>query len=474
MSKRKRLKIFKIEFANHVVLENMVCQFSDTYTEIIGLNGTGKSSIIDSVWQAFEGIAEKGPSSFRGERFRFIRPGAKSAAIKLTLIDAAYDNAEIIVERKFTKSSNAKLSFKAPDGYPISHEWLSELFSVAFFSPSTFTALTAKEQALLLGIDTSEFDEKKKSLKKKYSEINARLKALGKPEEFEKVEKVDVDSLVEKKIEIDNAIKSERQKISDRNEEKRKLYEEQLREAKEIEKLFRDKQDSNRILIADAKDCLEDLRKLGYTGEEVQAWIDSLPKPEKEYVGKEIQTPTYEDPEPDKTALTEIDRQIASASETNVKAAAYERYLEKLEKIESVKKELTENKTLQSELESERTDFLKKSKLPFKGMTIDDNGGLLFGYQGEAPREIRPPYFSQGQLMKIVPQLLASRNPEMELVFLDDFDLFDDENQKKIPEMLIKKGFQVIVAKVGRSKPGENIITLSPIEDDREEGEELA
>ena len=72
----------------------------------------------------------------------------------------------------------------------------------------------------------------------------------------------------------------------------------------------------------------------------------------------------------------------------------------------------------------------------------------------------KEPYFSKGELELIVAKLHASVNPELKIRFIDDFELLDEGNQKKIVEYLLKENFQIITAEVGEKK-GKDIILLT-------------
>jgi recombinational DNA repair ATPase RecF len=462
---KRSLKIDSIQFKNHVHLKTIQCEFDGTITEIIGLNGSGKTTIINALWMAVKGIALKGNDCIIGDRFKFIQSGKKSMDVEIALIDENHNNAKILLKRHTLKSSS-KLTFKAPENYPISHEWLQNLLSVSFLSAKNFTQKNKKEQALLLGIDTSKFDEELNEVKGLYTLLNRQYKAIGEPEPVEKVEQVDVQELLKRKAELQKEIDERFKQNSLNNHSLRQDYDQKVKSSIKEAEIYNIKQDENERKIDVAKSLHKQLIDLGYNGRDVIDWIKSLPQPEtyKDITGSDVPHPDYIEEIPDKTAIEEIDKQIAEASDVNHKAVSYQNYLKIIQERDAKKKELEENQIKQKEIKQRRLEYIQSYNLAFDGLEIDEEGGLILH-----GREIREPYFSKGELEKIVAMLRASLDDALKVVFIDDFDLLDEKNQKEIPEYLIEKEFQVIVAKVGQSKGGKNIISLSePIEENNE------
>jgi len=75
-------------------------------------------------------------------------------------------------------------------------------------------------------------------------------------------------------------------------------------------------------------------------------------------------------------------------------------------------------------------------------------------------RPIREPYFSRSELEMIVARFHSSLSPELKVRFIDDFELFDEENQQKMIDNLLAAGFQVITAEVGNKAINKNTILL--------------
>jgi hypothetical protein len=408
------MKIKKLKLKNFAKFTDFEIEFNDNITRLVGFNGSGKTTIgLTAIWAGLKGIAEKSNDSLIGERFRFIGPGKASSDIEIVLKDEI-KNVEILVKNHITNQTN-NITFKAPDGYNLSNNWLNDLLSVAFLSAKNFTMLNSKEQALLLGIDTSDIDKKIKNEKDEFTLLNRDLKNIGNIDFIEKIEKVSISELLQ-----------EKQNIERFNLDQDILADDIMKH----EKLLSDLENEKNDLL----NKLELLEKRIENGKEK---IKTLQQPKQ------------------KKDLTEIINKIENAENINIKYNKYLDFVEKDNKRNSLIAEIESNKIKQSDLKKERIDFIKRFHLPYDGLEINDKGELLLN-----SRPIKEPYFSKGELELIVARLYKSKNPELKLRFIDDFELLDENNQEKIITELINDGFQVITAEVGEKAEKENVIIL--------------
>jgi hypothetical protein len=378
----------------------------DGITRLIGLNGSGKTTVgLTAFWACLKGIAESDRGgNIVGKRFRFIGSEQETADLEIILYDEIA-GVKIKITNKISETNGKNIKIKAPAGYVVDKKWIDNLLSMSFLSAQHFTNLTSQEQALALKIDTSEYDKSIKELKGDFTKINRESTEIGSLDPVAKVEKVLVTVLLDQKDGIVrfNGVQEECQKSIDETE----------------------------------KDIVEAARKLN----ELQTTLRALSKPE---------------PLKD---VTEIDARIANIDDINNKAEVYRSYVEKRDKLAAVNVKLGENKKKQAEKAQERLDYIKTFKLPMEGLTIDDGGGLLLDN-----RQIKPPFFSRGELEMIVADLFLSTNPKFLLRFIDDFEVLDKNNQEKIVNKLLEKGFQIITAEVGDEVKKENTVLLRECE----------
>jgi len=146
-------------------------------------------------------------------------------------------------------------------------------------------------------------------------------------------------------------------------------------------------------------------------------------------------------------SMEQIDNEIKEATQNNNKNIAYRNYLQQKQKHDQKLTELNNNKEKQSEVIKNRIDYIRSKKLPFDNLEINENGELLL-----SGKPIKEQYFATGELLKIVPVLISSLNPELKYVFIQQFNLLDEKQQKIVEEYLVDKGFQLVAEIVGEKE----------------------
>jgi hypothetical protein len=427
------MKIKSLNLKNFANYKEVSASFDENVTYLIGGNGSGKTTLgLTGIHFAFEGIAERAKANSSvliGERFRFIGDYGRSAGADMVLHDEVL-GVDIKVIRKITKDANM-LSFEAPEGMKLDQEWLSNLFNVFLINPMAFASMSPKEQALSLDIDTDSFDLRIAEAKKEQTEKNAVYNSIHLPEVApEKAEKVALADLIQ-----------QRDAIAKANSEALNAYNE------EILITTRQVQDHNAKVATNAARILE-LETIIKSAQDELAGLkkDVLHKMElPEFVPFSYQS------------TEELDEKINTASQTNEKAAAYETYLQDKKRKDAAREALSSAKSKVADIQAERLEYIKSAKLPFAEMEIGEDGGLLV-----KGRPLKAPYFSTGELLRMIPSIHAARNPELKYVYLQDFNLLDRENQQKVEENLLSKGFQLVIEYVGESKLiGKNCIVLT-------------
>lgn len=427
----------KMNLKNFIGFKNITVNFDKNITYLVGPNGAGKSSIgLNGLWFIFKGIAEKGKDVLIGERFRFIGEEGQSAKGLVTIVDEK-TGVEIVIKRTVTKSSN-KLEFIAPDGYVLDQEWLDNLFNLHMIAPWRFVALTSKEQAIALGINTDSFAKELQVLKEKYTEINAVYRNIvpgEKPIVSEDAE--DVDILKSQIKMLNEAITPKAVSLATANGHIKEMD----RIMKEMERLQ---------IMFDQEEIL--LSKL-------------VPQADTPIEGAALLSA---DLDSDKQKLLSLETRLQVANHFVEQQNDLKRWKEAISRKEDQAILLEKNKEAQKDVENRKIEYLKSKKLPFKNLSINDEGELLMN-----DRPLKEQYFSTGQLLSIVPRLLATTNPELKYVFVQQFDLLDEDRQKTLIEELQKMGLQLVIEKVAKTMDGnENIIILNEMEITNQEPEE--
>jgi energy-coupling factor transporter ATP-binding protein EcfA2 len=450
------MKIKEISLANFAGYSQVTVSLNNEVTYLIGKNGSGKSTLgITAIWFMFQGIAEKasgGNTPLIGERFRFIGAKGSSAKGEMILVDEKNGNAEIKVTRKLTKTGS-EVTFVAPEGssYQLTQQWLTDLFNVFLIAPKRFTELSSKEQAKALGIDTKKYDDEIAALKAEYTGINRDLKQYDNLTEVPKVERVDVQALQSQKDTVRNDLNQKYFDNKKANDDLRREWENK-KDAIYSEVLgFNELQTELTIKHNACNDAYSILKMHGYSGKEVTEFLIGITadmRPIRNASDLYPAEPTYIPEMPDDAELQAIDAKILQATTTNQQAYEYEQYLIKVAARDAKQKELNANKAAQDKKTAERLDYIKSFKMPFSNLTVGEEGELLMN-----GKLLKEPYFSTGELLKIIPILISTVNPELKYVFLQDFNLMDEDKQADVINYLVKeKGFQLVVEVVGKEK----------------------
>lgn len=450
------MKLFGAKFRNFAKFEDFECEFKDQVTRLVGINGSGKSTVgLKGLIACINGIAESGKGKLMGDRFKFIGKAGKSADIEYEFVDES-TSAHFWIKNHVTEGAN-KITFRGEKEVPVNEKWLREFLNVSLMSAKNFCSLSGRDQALALGIDASSFDQELAKHKEEFTGLNRDLKAFGELVEPEKIARVDVAALAKKQAEIKgklNGLYIENRKA---NAAAKAAHDQALKGAEKKQNEWNEKQEelSARIMICNSS--LGTLRHAGYEGEEVSLFIDSLPLPKLDFNDPALSTPKLVLIEeiPDDSELREVESEILAASDTNSKAEKYDTYLQRVSARDAKIKEIEANKVKQADCIAARNKYISSFEFPFTGLATNDKGELLLN-----ERPINDSYYSKGELEIIVAKLHTSTNPVFKCRFIDDFDLIDEDNQEKIIKELLEAGFQIITAEVAKSSNKENSIVL--------------
>ena len=414
-------KIKSIEGFNFGGFEHFSLVLDSEITYLIGKNGSGKTTHGRTAIEAlFGGIAEKASRNggqIIGERFRFITDPEKKAEV-IGIIEE--DGHEFTLRRIITEKTTT-LKIEAPPEYSnIDKDWVAAVFNEFLIAPQKFIELSPLEQTEALGIDTSAFDDKIKDLKNEFSAINRQIKGFGTITPKPKTEYVDITKLNSDRNELENIQK------------KRVDLHNSILEFKETISQYEER----------ITQLMDNITNLSEKIETQEADLNALPDNSEK--------------------LTEIQNKFETASEQNLKYNEYQKYLEKLKEQKKHEKMLSDNKEAQKKQEAEKVEYMQALDLPLKTLSVDDQGRLLC--EGKLLCE---PYFSSGELLKIVPLIAEKLNKsesKLKYIFIQKWNLIDEDAQTEIEEYWNKKGYQLCIEHVG-SKPleGKNCVMLEKI-----------
>jgi AAA15 family ATPase/GTPase len=324
-------KIQKISVKNFKIISNLEVDFKGCTAIITGGNNKGKSSFLKSL----------------PDRIRFIRPdimvknGEKEGSGELVL-----DTGERFTW-EFNTDGKDKLSYWTKEGIKTSAtKELGERFFPPVFDIDKFLQSSPKNQALqlqkIIGIDFTDIDNRyllayndRTEKNRDAEKFHAKLSQMEVPEN---ISFVDVSELIAKKDSI-RAKLNELYRTNKAANDAVRLEFQQKRDAATNE--YHAELKRKNLLDSEksvAERCLKELIALGYSGSQVQMFIDNMPVIES-VVDKtaEIVMPELIQEMPDDSELQEIDAKLLTASETNAKAKAYADFVDYKAEVESAK-----------------------------------------------------------------------------------------------------------------------------------------
>jgi predicted ATP-dependent endonuclease of OLD family len=447
------MKIKQILLKNFATINEIQIDFKDDVTYLVGENGSGKTTCgLNAIWFILEGIARTGKKVLHADRFRFIGKYGKSAVGQITLYDEKED-IEIYLKRSMTKNGTV-LNVAASDDRDLGPDFVDKIFNIFSINPEGFSELSSKDQATVLGVDTTDIDARKKVCYNQRRELGYDVKQTSRPLEecgkVEEVEGINIQELLDRKAQIDKVNEENRSLAQDQREE---LY----RGAVAHNKVQSDLQRKRNM----HKDNIEALNaKISLLSNEVEVAMTKIKSQELDLADLQKVQPWMDTdipmPEVVDIDTTELAETINNAQEQNKKAIAWEEHKKLNNKhITAVALHNEKDQEYQT-LEQERIKYLKSCNLPFANITIDDAGCLMVD-----GRPFNKTYFSKGEILRAGIKMAAATMPELKYIFVPDAQGIDEKNREALFAELTAAGFQVVAEMVGtEKKKGNNSILL--------------
>lgn len=415
------MKIINLQSENFKRIVAVDITPTGNMVEIAGRNGQGKSSILDAISVAIEGMS-KAPS-------QPIRKGQLESSIAISLGD---DKPEIIVTRTFRPKADgseivSKLTVESADGakYGSPQSMLDNLLGALTFDPLAFERMDARQQfntlrAFVPGVDFDAIDrdnrgdyDRRATLNRKAKEARAAASAI-KVDPSLPADAVDASALVAK---LDDAGKH------NADIETRKANREKMAQK-----------------VADLKAGTESLLALIKEWQakidEAKAGIQDNEAKSAELQGKLDAAPPL--PEPIDTAP--IRAQINGASAVN--DAIRDR-----QQRDALVKQAAEFETQAEELtlsmdqrEVQKRKAIAEAKLPVDGIEFGDNEILFKGVPFSQA--------SDAERLTVSISIAMAMNPKLRVIRVRDGSLLDDRSMAVLSSMADERDYQVWIERV--------------------------
>lgn len=427
-------KLEQVNISNFKSISNIEIILNGESRSFIGVNGAGKSSVIDGMIIGLSGeVPKSNGKKLKKKDYDLLLPEGKASgdiSIKLVEIET---NRIVLMERKITKNGEKLLTLKYEDGSPVSPSLIENLISDFSINPYNFINLSPQEQAKMVGVDTSKFDRNIKETKSELSDVRKeklRLMRIIPTDAPEQVERIEPSTILEKIGEIEahnKRVDEGRVYISGR----------ESIIAKNNDRIGENVQETNRLL-----ERIEELKRSNLELEQINSKelenINSL----KERA-KDKNLDSYKN----KNILIE---QLKNIEDNNRKADVYKSYLKEIKELDDSEHEYNKISQRIADIEAQKIEYLQCQSFP-KEVSIDDDGGLLIN-----GREIDEISFNHAKVLEIILALLKKDNSQLKTIFIKDGSLYDPETLERLEVM----GYQLLIEIVKTEIPKDKVIYI--------------
>lgn len=402
--------------------------------DIVGRNGQGKTSILDSIWALFAG---KGAIPNMP-----IRKGANEARIEGVI--GTGEKIDLVVRRTFKRDGEhnytTALTVEAADGarYAQPQKLLDGLLGALSFDPLAFARMSAKEQLEELRKLVPEFNfaaadganardyEQRTDVNRKAKQLKAQLDTMVVPGD-PRVTRVDESALVAE-LEAVGEKKAEIERESTRRTN-------MLRGAKDHRgQAAQDRQEAQELRdrIVELEEEIDGLKEKITHRETRATEHDSIA--DKTIAEAEALPPLEEAP-----STAAIKARIDAARKTNADVTERERVLARAKELrEEIAQTVSQSEQLTANIEQRDEDkatAIAAAKLPIEGLGLGDHGVFFNGIPLDQA--------SDAERLCVSVAIAAAMNPKLRVVRIRDGSLLDVDAVKALATFAKDRDLQI-------------------------------
>lgn len=418
------MKIIQLVAENVKKLRAVDITPAGNLVQITGRNGSGKSSVLDSIHWALAGTREM--------QAQPIRQGETSAVIKLELGNEAV---ELLVTRKITEKGST-LTVESNDGarFPAPQAMIDKILGALAFDPLAFVRQKPKEQfdtlrsLVNVDIDFEVFDgmqrgdfERRTALNRDAKNARAQLDAVPKPAAGEVPAKLDTAALVDRIAEAG----------------KHNADIQRTQEARAA------KQGRAETLAGFALSYRADAERLR---KEAAAADANAAANEKEEA-KLLEELAAAAPLPDPIDPAALRKQLAEAEAAN-RAAEQEQALRArratlTKQAEQLEAEAAKCSHRIENRERQKNEAIAAAEMPVPGIGFGESVVLLNGLPFDQA--------SSAEQLRASAAIAMAANPKLRVLRIKDGSLLDDAGLKLLEELAAAKDYQIWIERVDTS-----------------------
>ncbi len=439
----KNLKVVQIKPDGAVILE--------------GINGAGKSAVIDSIFMALTGKKIEQP----------IRNGEKRAEIQVNL-------GQYRIKRIYTEKGD-RLEVTNAEGavFTSPQTMLNKIIGDLSFDPLSFaekgrTTAGIREQrnilAALVGIDFTEMNKERSRLYDERTIKNREIKggdptsykpspnaplplealvgSMDKPEDGTPRVEISMEGEIQKVTDLENAAEHHREyerRIEQMNSVKSTIdrdIEEATREIEEMEETIRTLQQT----IGQRN---EDIAKSNAEKEKLANDIAAIPEPAPV-------KPEW---------IDEARKGLLQVEEKNKKIRAAIEYDQKLVQLEEARKAVAKLEDAITKIDLEKERRVKEAQFPIAGLSITDE---YIVYNGKPFGQL-----STGEQIRISAAVAMALNPTLTVILIREGSLLDTAGLESIVALAQEKDYQLWIERVADKKTVGIFIEEGEIKDEQ-------
>jgi len=399
------MKVENIKIVNFKAIENLEVNPQGKNVYVVGKNGAGKTSFIGGVFGILTG---------QDLPVEPLRQGEEKGEIEVDL-------GEIIVRATYTaENQKMNLQVSTPNGAKFSspRKMLNEKLGVVDFNIAEFLALAPAKKSeqiqRICGLDFADVDSRYTAAFNERTYINRKVKELEAQSEgldVADVKPVDTAAVHEslRVARVQNsAIEGVQTRIETRKNRRTSID-------TEIEKLTKQ--------------------------------IQVLKDEKRELDGMDKQAATFLK-QNKVTDVQSLEKQLAEASEINVRVQTVEANKRKLAEFDSAKEEQGKLNASLADIANEKAAMIKAAKMPVEGMTFSESGSLLLNGLPFESAQIN----TASQIIAGL-QICSALHKDVKIARFDG-SLLDNDNLKVVEDWAEKAGVQLFIEIVSRDAQG--------------------
>lgn len=399
------MKIIQLKAENIKNLKAIEITPEGNVVTLTGVNGAGKSAILDSIF-----------TTLTGQRIEdAIRHGEDKANVEI-------DMGDFVVKKTWTKKGEYLKIEGLPKGRT-PQSFLNEIIGELSFDPLDFANLKPKNQMEILkdlvGISFEDIEEEESLIYQERTAVNSKIKdAIAQLKNTEAPDPKTPDEEIAFKAEIEkmNQLREKRSNYLEAVDLKKNL----IAQVTEISDEITGREAEIKKLTGE----IEELRAEGKAISD-KAKASSMP------------------PEVTENQVKEVELALDDIEQKNVDIRAAIRYRQLIKDGDKLKKKADALGQRLERFQQDRSTRIANATFPLEGLALTDEAvsfdGILFNR------------LSTGQQIKVSTAIAMKLNPTARIIFIREGSLLDDEGLRAVAEMAKNNDYQVWIEKIDES-----------------------